>query len=137
MKELKIVGQVIAAIAYTCLFTGLMYMLFMLPLSWLLTLKPVILILVLVIFGGLMQFVFFGLQTILLMPYSWIVKDNKVSFWISVALIIFNLIRSDVMVWKSLLGNGVSAVAIALIITALIIEIIIFSIIGILKFTDD
>lgn len=98
MKALKSIGQVLAAVIYTCIFTGLLYMILVLPLAWLLTLKPVVLILVLVILGGFLQFVVFGLQTLLMVPYAWIVKNNVVALVISVGLMIFNLIRNDVAV---------------------------------------
>ena len=137
MKELKVIGQVLAAIVYTCIFTGLLYMILVLPLAWLLTLKPVILILVLVILGGFLQFVIFGLQTLLMMPYTWIVKNNVVALVISVSLMIFNLIRNDVAVWQSLSGQGKSAVVIAVIITILIAEALIFSVFSVISLYSD
>lgn len=132
MKELKVIGQVLAAIAYTCIFTGLLYMILVLPLAWLLTLRPVVLILVLFLLGGFLQFVIFGLQTLLMMPYAWIVKNNVVALVISVGLMLFNLIRSDVRVWQSLLGQGSSAIVIAVIITILIAEALIMSVYGVI-----
>lgn len=132
MKELKVVGQVFAAIVYTCIFTGLLYMITVLPLAWFLTLHPVVLILVLVILGGFLQFVIFGLQTLLMMPYAWIVKNNVVALVISVGLILFNIIRNDVAVWKSLLGQGKSAIVIAVIITFLLAEALFMSAFGVI-----
>ena len=137
MKALKAIGQVLAAIVYTCIFTGLLYMILVLPLAWLLTLRPVVLILVLVMVGGLLQFVIFGLQTLLMMPYTWIVKNNVVALIISVGLMIFNLIRNDVAVWQSLLGQGRSAVVIAVIITILIAEALIFSVFSVISLYSD
>lgn len=133
MKALKAIGQVLAAVIYTCIFTGLLYMILVLPLAWLLTLKPVVLILVLVMLGGLLQFVIFGLQTLLMLPYAWIVKNNVVALVISVGLMIFNLIRNDVAVWQSMLGQGRSAVVIAVIITILNVEALIMSVVGVIS----
>ena len=108
-------------------------MILVLPLAWLLTLKPVVLILVLVMLGGLLQFVIFGLQTLLMLPYAWIVKHNVVALVISVGLMIFNLIRNDVAVWQSMLGQGRSAIVIAVIITILIVEALIMSVVGVIS----
>lgn len=133
MKELKVIGQVLAAIVYTCIFTGLLYMILVLPLAWLLTLRPVVLILVLFLLGGFIQFVIFGLQTLLMVPYAWIVKNNVVALVISVGLMVFNLIRNDVAVWQSMLGQGRSAIVIAVIITILIAEALIMSVVGVIS----
>lgn len=137
MKELKVVGQVLAAIVYTCIFTGLLYLITVLPLAWFLTLHPVVLILVLVFLGGFLQFVVFGLQTLLLMPYAWIVKNNVVALVISVGLIFFNIIRNDVAVWKAMLGQGRSAIVIAVIITLLLAEVLFTSAFGVIGMYSD
>lgn len=133
MKSLKAIGQVLAAIVYTCIFTGLLYMITVLPLAWLLTLRPVVLIIVLFLFGGLIQGVVFGLQTLIMMPYFWIVKNNVVSLIVSVGLILFNIVRNDVAVWKSLSGQGGSAIVIAVIITLLLVEALFMSIVGVVS----
>lgn len=137
MKALKSTGQVLAAIVYTCIYTGLLYMILVLPLTWLLTLKTAVMILTLVILGGIIQFVIIGAHTLLLMPYMWIVKNNVVALVISICLMLFNLIRSDVTVWKSVLGHGSSAVVVAVIITVFIVEALISSIISVLSLYSD
>lgn len=137
MKALKSIGQVLAAIVYTCIFTGLLYMITVLPLAWLLTLKTAVMILVLIILGGLIQFVVIGAQTLLLMPYMWIVKNNIVSLVISIGLMSFNLIRSDVIVWQGVSGHGRSAVVIAVIITILIAEALIGSVFSVISLYSE
>jgi hypothetical protein len=137
MKELKVVGQVLAAIVYTCIFTGLLYLITVLPLAWFLTLHPVVLILVLVFLGGFLQFVVFGLQTLLMLPYAWIVKNNVVALVISVGLMAFNIIRNGVAVWQSMLGQGRSAIVIAVIISILLAEALIMSVVSVISTYSD
>ncbi len=68
MKTLKSIGQILAAIVYTCIFTGLLYIILVLPLAWLLTLNTKVMILLLIILGGLLQALIFGAQVLLMMP---------------------------------------------------------------------
>lgn len=133
MKTLKSIGQVLVAIVYTCIFTGLLYMVLVLPLAWLLTLNTKVMILLLILLGGVLQFLIFGAQVLLMMPYGWIVKNNVVALVTSIGLMLFNLIRSDVMVWQSMSGHGTSAVVVAIIITVLIVEALFMSITGIIS----
>lgn len=133
MKALKSIGQVLAAIVYTCIFTGLLYLVLVLPLAWLLSLNTKVMILLLILLGGVLQFLIFGAQVLLMMPYGWIVKNNVVALVTSIGLMLFNLIRSDVMVWQSMSEHGTSAIVVAVIITILIIEALFMSITGIIS----
>lgn len=133
MKALKSIGQVLAAIVYTCIFTGLLYLVLVLPLAWLLSLNTKVMILLLILLGGVLQFLIFGAQVLLMMPYGWIVKNNVVALVASIGLMLFNLIRSDVMVWQSMSGHGTSAMVVAIIITVFIIEALFMSITGIIS----
>lgn len=133
MKALKSIGQVLAAIVYTCIFTGLLYLVLVLPLAWLLSLNTKVMILLLILLGGVLQFLIFGAQVLLMMPYGWIVKNNVVALVTSIGLMLFSLIRSDVMVWQSMSEHGTSAIVVAVIITILIIEALFMSIAGIIS----
>ncbi len=133
MKALKSIGQVLAAIVYTCIFTGLLYLVLVLPLAWLLSLNTKVMILLLILLGGVLQFLIFGAQVLLMMPYGWIVKNNIVALVMSVGLMLFNLVHSDIMVWKSMSGHGTSGVVVAVIITVLIIEALFMAITGVVS----
>ena len=128
MKELKVIGQFFAAIVYTCLFTGIMYMLLVLPLSWFMTLKIKTMILVGIFFGGIIEYVIIGLQALLMIPYAWIIKNNIVALVISIGLILFNLIYNDVTVWRTTTSYGTEGIVVAVIITLLIAQTILTSI---------
>lgn len=122
MKVLKVIGQILAAIVYTCIFTGLLYMVLVLPLVWVLTLKPFWIVVVIILLGGILQGIIIMAHTFLLMPYMWIVKENVVALIISIALILFNLGRSDVLIWQASTGHGLWMIIFAIIATGLILE---------------
>lgn len=132
MKMLKEIGQVLAAIIYTCLFTGLIYLITVLPVAWLMSLSTKMMILVLLLIGGLLQGVIFGLQVLLMMPFYWIVKNNLVALIISIGLTVFNLVANDVRVWQSVAGQGGAAIVAGVIITGLIVEVLFMSIYGVI-----
>ena len=133
MKALKSIGQVLSAVVYTCLFTGLLYLILVLPFGWLISLKTKTMILALIFLGGIIQALIVGAQVLLMMPYAWIVKNNIVALVISVGLMIFNLTFNDIQVWRNSLDHGTTGIIIAVIITLMIVEALIFSIIGIIS----
>ena len=89
-------------------------------------------ILVLILLGGVIQGLIIGLQTLLLMPYMWIVKKNIVALIISIGLILFNLVRSDILLWQSVSGQGRTAIVVGVIITLLLLEALWASIYGVI-----
>lgn len=132
MKPLKQIGQVLAAIVYTCIFTGLLYLTLVLPIGWLLSLNTKMMILAVIVLGGIIQGIVFGLQVVLMMPYMWIVKNNVVALVISIGLILANLIANDVQIWKvTAADGGKTGIVLAIIITILILEALITSISGV------
>ena len=133
MKALKAIGQVLAAVLYTCVFTGLLYLVLVMPLAWVLTLKPFWMVVVILLLGGILQGLIIMAQTFLMMPYVWIVKGNVVALVISIGLLLFNLGRSDVLVWQSSTGHGFWPIVFAVIATVLIVEAIAGTIPNLLK----
>lgn len=125
MKALKFLGQILSAIVYTCLFTGVMYLVLIYPLAWILSLPPFWTIAVFLILGGLIEGLQITLQTFATLPYKWIVNKNIVSLVISIILILFIMIRSDVILWKDLSSQGTIAIIFAVIATILIIQFVV------------
>lgn len=122
MNELKVIGQFLAAIVYTCIFTGLMYVILVFPLAWFLSLSTKTMILVGIFLGGAIEALLFGLQFLLMMPYAWIVKKNIVSLVVSIGLILFNMTMNDINVWKTTASYGTEGVVVAVIITLIIVQ---------------
>lgn len=133
MKTLKPIGQVLAAFVYTCLYTGLLYLILVLPIALYLSLSTKMMVLVAILAGGIIEGILIGAQVLIMMPYAWIVRNNMVALIVSICLVLFNLIRSDVMVWQSVQGHGTSGIVIAVIITLLILQAIITTIIGLVS----
>ena len=132
MKGLKSIGQVLAAVAYSCLYTGLIYLITVFPIAWLMSFDTKVIVLIVIFLGGLIQFLIFGLQALLTMPYYWIVKNNIVALIISIGLIVFNLVRSDVLLWQNVSGQGRTAIVVGVIITLLLLEALWASIYGVI-----
>lgn len=117
--------QIISAIFYTCLFTGIMYLVMVLPIAFIVSLPWWGMLLILLIGGGIIEGLISVFQIIGLLPYSWIVKDNSVAMWISILLMSFNLGRSTWMLWESLIGHGFWAITIALVFSGMVLQLLI------------
>lgn len=137
MKTLKAIGQVLSSLVYTYVYTWLMYLILIFPLTWILSLNTKIMILVLILFGGIIQALIMLAQTFVMLPYAWIVKNNKAALYLSIALILILFIRWDVNIWQNMLGLGTSAIVVAVIATVFIIEAIIMSIVGLVGMNED
>ena len=137
MKAVKYIGQIIAAILYTCLFTGIMYLIIVLPLGWILSLSTWLMILLFIFLGGLIQAIQTTLVSYASIPYIWIVKKNIVSLSLSILLIVFNMFRSCVMLWNDLSKQGVIAIVFAIVVTIIIILFIVGSVSGIIGYYNE
>ena len=132
MRTLKQIGQVLAEIIYTCLYTGLLYIILVLPLGWLMTLSTKWMIMVLLLVGGVAEGLIISANALLMIPYGWLVKQNMVAYIISIVLVLVNLTFNDVVLWKNMLAIGGKApIVFAVIITLLFIQAIVFTLIGI------
>jgi hypothetical protein len=97
-------------------------MIMVFPLAWFLSLNTKTMIIVGIFLGGIIETILFGLQFLLMMPYAWIVKKNIVALIVSIGLLLFFLIRSDVLVWKTTAHCGTEGVVVAIIITLMILQ---------------
>ena len=102
----KIVGQILASILYTALFSGLMYLLIVLPLAWIVSL-PVWAMVLFLLFGCPIIFGLIHLaQEYAAYPFSWIVKENPVSLVLSIGILAFCVVRSTIYLWQMNGGAG-------------------------------
>lgn len=138
MKALKAIGQVLAAIIYTNLYTGLLYLITVTPVAWILTLKPIVMILLIILLGGIIQGIIIGAQTLIMIPYVWIVKKNIVALAISIGFMLFNIIRSGVRLWQCNVGNGMWATIILVVISILLLESLVVSVVSVIgAYSED
>lgn len=119
---MKYLGQILTAILYTPLYTGAMYLAILLPFSWVMSLSFWKMVVAILFLGGLIEGFIAVLQTIGLMPFIWIVKNNKVSFWLSVGLCIIFPILNVISLWRVFLHYGTMGVITAIILTIMFLQ---------------
>ena len=131
MKVLKFIGQILAAVFYTCIFTGIMYYIIVLPLAFVLTLPWWGIMLFIFLGGGILEGIISLLCGAGLVPYTWISNNNIVSTMISILLILFNVGVNIYRVWQFLWGNGTLAIVFGVVVTVMLLQFIYASIFGI------
>lgn len=122
MKVMKSLGQVLAALIYTPLYTGIMYVAILLPFSWVMSLSFWKMIIAFIVLGGLIEGLITFLQMVGLMPFAWIVKNNKFAFGISTGLCVLFPILNIISLWRSFLGHGTMGVIIAIVLSLMLIQ---------------
>ena len=137
MNILKYLAQIVASIVYSNLFTGLMYLIIVLPIAWVLSLPWWGILLVIVLGGGIIEGIISLLQVLGIMPYTWIVKNNTTALVLSILIILFNLGRSTFVLWKSLIGQGTLAIILAIVFTGLIIQLVFSVIPALITFKNE
>ena len=133
MKVINYIGQILAAPIYTCLFTGIMYFVIILPLAYIITLPWWAMLMVIFIAGGILEGLISLLTAVGTIPFVWIVKKNTVALVIASFIAIFNIGCNIVKLWQVLLGNGFWAILFAIIATSMLLQfayVTIFSLIG-------
>lgn len=128
---MKYFGQILTAMLYTPLYTGIMYMAILLPFSWVMSLSFWKMVVAILFFGGLIEGLIAVLQTIGLMPFAWIVKNNKVSFWLSVGLCVIFPILNVISLWRVFLQHSTMGVITAIILTIMFLQFVYGSVLSI------
>lgn len=137
MKVLKKIGQILASIIYTCLYTGVLYFIVMLPMVWIMSLDTKIMVLVLLLLGGVITAIQGFLGLILVYPYRWFCKENKAALIISIVLVIINLTINDVMIWRIVGSGGVSGITFGIIVTILFATAAFWAVSGIIGLSSE
>lgn len=119
---MKYIGQIFASIVYTCLFTGIMYLVITIPLAYVIAFQWWGILLYILIGGVLLEGLIQLMGTIGIMPYIWIVKNNIVATSISILLALFNVGTNIYNLWVSLAGHGTWAVIFGLVVTLLLLQ---------------
>lgn len=131
MSALKFLGQILASVVYTFIYTGIMYLVIVFPLAYIISLPWWGILLVMMFFGGLLQGLIHILAGSGMLPYMWIVNKNIVATIISVVLILINVGSNMIRVWSAIGGGGTWAFIFGLAVSVLLIEFIVMSIFGI------
>ena len=138
MKAIKYVGQILAALIYTPLYTGIMYLLIVLSTGWIITLPTLAMIAAMIFLGGIIEGLIALLQVFGLMPYVYIVKKNVVSFIISIGLCIIFPLMNLVNLWRTtFIDYGKLGYVFGIIVTGLLLHFIIVFVIGICSIYEE
>ena len=128
---MKYFGQILASLVYTCLFTGLMYLIITIPLAFIITLPWWGILLFILIGGGIIEGIIHIFGTLGVAPYMWIAKYNSVSTTIAILLVLFNVGCNIYRLWVSLMGQGTWAIIFGVVATVLLLQFIYTAILGI------
>ncbi len=129
---MKYIGQLLAAIVYTSLFTGIMYLIITVPLAFIISLPWWGILLFIIIGGGILEGLIQMLGTLGLIPYTWICDNNMLATWISILLVLFNVGMNIYRLWASIVGQGVWAIVFGIIASVLLLQLIYIAIVGIM-----
>lgn len=127
---MKYLGQVLSALVYTPIYTGIMYFAIVFPVSWVLSLSFWKMIIAFLVLGGIIEGLIVGLQTLGLFPFAWIVKNNKVAFGISTGLCVIFPILNIIAIWREFIGYGAVGIIASIIITLMLLQFIYGSVIS-------
>ena len=131
MKVLKYIGQILAAFIYTCIFTGIMYLVITIPIAYIISLPWWGILLFIFIGGGILEGIIQVLGALGILPYAWITKDNIVSTGLSVLLVLFNVGINIFNLWHVLAGNGKWAIVFGVVVTVMLLQFVYVAILGI------
>ena len=131
MKALKIIGQILSSLIYTPLYTGIMHLAIVLPTMWIISLSTWKMIVAFIFLGGIIEGMITVLQVLGLMPFGWIVKNNRISFWLSIALCVLLPLYNVIALWRILIEHGGWGIFAALLLTGLFLQFVYGSVLGI------
>lgn len=129
MKAIKFIGQVLASLVYTPLYTGIMYVAIVLPAAWILSLSFWKMVVAFIVFGGFIEGLIHVLQMIGLLPFAWIVKNNKFAFGLSALLCILGPLWNIVQIWRFFPEYGTAGFVASFIFTLMIVQFVFGSIV--------
>jgi hypothetical protein len=132
MKAIKYLSQILAALIYTPLYTGIMYLVIVLPVLWIVHLSTWKMIVAFIFLGAILEGIITILQVLGLIPFTWIVKNNRVSLLISVAACVLLPLYNIVSLFMILSKYGDFGICTAFVLTGFLVQFIYMSVIGII-----
>ena len=127
MSIIKYISQLIGAFVYANIFSLILYVVTVLPLAFVLSLQAWQIIILIILFGGFLEFLQHTIIALSTVPFHWIVKGSLTALICAIGLIVYNVARNIYNVWIMSIGNGNMAVFVAIIITLFLLKFIIFS----------
>ena len=132
MKVLKFIGQILASFVYTCLFTGIMFLVITIPLAFVISLPWWGILLFIFIGGGILEGIIQLLGTMGVIPYIWINRKNIVATGLAILLLLFNVGTNIYKLWAILYDHGTWAIVFGIVATVMLLQFIYVAIVGII-----
>lgn len=128
--DMKKIGQTIAALVYSILCTGLIYIITVFSATLILSLPTWAIILVLLLCLGALEVVLQFIHMTLLFPYHWIVKKNKVALCLSILTFVLCMGKNIYMLWTQTEGESYTMVILmSIIITIYLLRFLVSSVV--------
>jgi len=137
MKYLKYIGQILASIIYPAIFTGILYLITAYPIVWIFSLPKWAIFLVVMFAMSIICFIQTALSVLITTPFYWIVKRNKIAYYISLLLVLLFIGADLFFMWKFSISYGTWAYVFASIVTIQLIYFCIFTISSIMSIYDE
>lgn len=103
---MKYLLQILSSLVYTLVVSSIFYFIVVIPIMYIITLKWWAIILLLMVLGGLLEWIKYLISTFALMPYVWICKRNVVSTGIATILMLATFIRYGYILFTFDEGSG-------------------------------
>lgn len=97
----KYIVQIFAAMAYTTLFSYVVYLITVLPIAFFMSLSWWKLLIAILILGGIIEGIKAAALVFAFIPYVWILKKNTIALVLTLFILIVNLTRFCCNVWMS------------------------------------
>lgn len=136
MKALKKILQVLASLVYTPIYIFIIYLIMFAPMYFILSLSTNKMILAIIVVGGILEGLIIFVQALGLIPYRWIVKDNKVSLYTSFALCVLTPLYSLYNIWATTIDYGWKYIFITLVLSGLLVQFVFMTIYGLVEMND-
>lgn len=130
MKTVKYIGQLLAALVYTPIYTFILYALIVFPIAWLASLSVIQIIIAVVLLGGAIEGLIFLVKLLGFIPFSWIFENNKCAIWLSAAICVILTISYIYNSWVELLEFGNKGIFAAGLITILMLQSVILTLLA-------
>ncbi|MBQ4367998.1 MAG: hypothetical protein II786_07935 [Muribaculaceae bacterium] len=137
MKAIKYIGQVVASLIYTPIYTSIIYFAMTFAFLFAISLPTKWMVIVFIFFGGIIEVLIYVIQVLGLLPYAWIVKQNKTSLTISVGLCSMLVLYFIYCIWKVFLDFDTAGIITAVILSGLLLQFLFMSVVGIIGIGKD
>lgn len=129
---IKYIGQIIGGFLYSIIYTGIIYTITVFPLAYILLLPTWAIIVTALLCGGILFGIYSFFTSIGLVPFAWIIRNNKVAYGLSITTVIVYMLRNIYTLWSEMEGPATYVFIIEIIATIILIWFVCISVMGII-----